>query len=67
MAKSVVIIPSKITRGEELIVIPRSLYEKLSYWEKELKEVLAKVERGRKAYKKGKTFVVKSPRELLKK
>lgn len=67
MAKNIVTIPRKITRGEELVVIPRSLYEKFSQWEKELKEVLAKVERGKKALREGKTYVVKSPRDLLSK
>lgn len=67
MAKNIVTIPRKITRGEELVVIPRSLYEKFSQWEKELKEALAKVERGKKALREGKTYVVKSPRDLLSK
>lgn len=67
MAKNIVTIPQKITKGEELVVIPRSLYEKLSQWEKELKEVLVKIERGRKALREGKTYVVKSPRDLISK
>lgn len=67
MTKNTITIPKKITKGEELVVIPRSLYEKFSRWDKELKEVLAKVKRGKKAYKKGKTYVVKSPQELLSK
>jgi len=67
MAKNIVTIPSKITKGEELVVIPRSLYEEFSRWKEEIKEVLKKVERGKKAYKEGKTYVVKSPRELLSK
>jgi hypothetical protein len=67
MAKEIVTIPSRITKGEELVIIPRSLYEKFFRWEKELKEVLEKVERGKRAYREGKTYIVKSPRELLKK
>jgi len=67
MGKNIVTIPQKLTKGEELIVIPRSVYEKFSHWEKELEEVLAKVERGKKALKERKTYVVKSPRELLSK
>jgi len=35
MAKNIVTIPSKITKGEELVVIPRSLYEKF-YQKKQL-------------------------------
>ena len=35
MAKNITTISSKITKGEELVVIPRSLYEKFSRWEKE--------------------------------
>jgi uncharacterized protein (DUF1697 family) len=37
MAKEIVTIPSRITKGEELIVIPRSLYEKFSRFEKKTK------------------------------
>jgi hypothetical protein len=65
MAKNIITIPQKMTKGEELVVIPRSLYEKFSQRDKELKEVLAKIERGRKALREGKTYVVKSPRDLL--
>lgn len=67
MTKNTITIPKKIAKGEELIVIPRSLYEKFVRWERELKEVLEKVERGKKAYREGKTYIVESPRELLKK
>jgi hypothetical protein len=37
MAKEVVTIPSRITKGKELVVIPRSLYEKFSRIEKKTK------------------------------
>jgi hypothetical protein len=37
MAKEIVTIPSRITKGEELVVIPRSLYEKFSRFEKKIK------------------------------
>ncbi|MFH1289985.1 MAG: hypothetical protein ABIH92_01105 [Nanoarchaeota archaeon] len=65
MTKNITTISSKVTRGEELVVIPRSLYEKFSRWEKELGDAIAKVQRGRRAYKAGKTYVVSSPKELL--
>lgn len=67
MTKNTITIPKKITKGEELVVIPRSLYEKFFHREKEIKEVLNKVKRGRKAYKEGKTYIVDSPRKLLSK
>ena len=67
MRENIVKIPSRFTKGEDLVIIPRSLYEKFSYWDKELKEVLLKVKRGRKALKEGKTYVVDSPRKLLSK
>jgi hypothetical protein len=65
--KNVVTIPQQVTKGEELVVIPRSLYEKFSWIEGEIEDVLGKVRRGRKALKDGKTHIVDSPRELLKK
>ena len=60
-------IPSRITKGEELVVIPRSLYEKFSWVEDEVNDALRKVERGRRAFREGETHVADSPKDLLKK
>jgi hypothetical protein len=67
MTNNIATIPSKITKGEELVVIPRSLYEKFLVWQEEVKDALAKVKRGRKNYQEGKTYVADSPRDLLSK
>jgi len=63
---SVTTIPRKITKGEELVVIPRSLYNKFSWLEAETEDALRKVRRGKKALRENKTHVLNSPRELLK-
>lgn len=65
MNQAIATIPSKISGGEELVVIPRSLYRKLSARQEELRDALAKVQRGRQAFQQGKTYTVDSPRELL--
>jgi hypothetical protein len=64
MAKEIVTIPSKITKGEELVVIPRSLYEKIKR-EREEKIVDRIIELGEKELKEGKTIVAKSSKEAL--
>jgi len=65
MAKEIVTIPSRITKGEELVVIPRSLYEKIKR-EREEKIVDRIIELGEKELKEGKTIVAKSSKEALK-
>ncbi len=62
---SIATISPKVTRGEELIVIPRSLYEKFLGLREEYEHALAKVKRGRKALREGKTYIASSPRNLL--
>lgn len=62
---SIATISPKVTRGEELIVIPRSLYEKFIGLWGEYENALAKVKRGRKALREGRTYIVSSPRNLL--
>ena len=50
MNEAIITIPSKITKGEELIAIPRSLYKKFSRWQREEKivdEVIASGERAK--------------------
>lgn len=45
-----IIIPKKITKGEELVVIPRKIYEKLLFkieLDRDLKKALEDVKKGR--------------------
>jgi hypothetical protein len=65
MAKEIVTIPSRITKGEELVIIPRSLYERIKR-EREEKIVDRIIELGEKELKEGKTIVAKSSKEALK-
>lgn len=62
-----VIIPKKLTQGEELVVIPRKEYEEFSYWKetasqfKEFTPTLAQKKDLRRAhadYQKGKYLTV---------
>jgi len=71
MAKNVVTIPQKITKGEELVVIPRSLYEAFSRWEKQRKKKEKVIDEiialGEKELKEGKTIIARSSKEASKK
>ncbi|MBU2578688.1 hypothetical protein KKA09_01035 [Patescibacteria group bacterium] len=62
---SIVAIPKKITKGEELIVIPKKELEKFWQWKAEVEDALFKIRKGRKELKEGKTYKVNSPKELL--
>jgi len=53
-------IPKKITRGDELIVIRRQEYEQLQKHLAEVKDALVKIRKGEKELKEGKTRVIKS-------
>jgi len=66
MAKDIITIPSRITKGEELVVIPRSLYEKFSRREAEEKIIDEIISLGEKELKEGKTIIAKSSKEALK-
>ena len=57
-------IPKKLSRGDDLVVVRRKVFEAFQKWQKEMDEVLAKVRRGRKEYKTGKTIVASSPRSF---
>jgi len=57
-------IPKKLSRGDDLVVVRRKAFEAFRKWQKEMDEVLAKVRRGRKEYKTGKTIVASSPRSF---
>lgn len=60
----VLTIPRRLTHGEELIVVRRREYEQLQRHLLEIKDVLAKIRRGEKELKEGKTRVVSSLAEL---
>lgn len=55
-------IPKKISRGDDLIVVRRKDFEAFKKWQEETRDAFAKVERGRKEYKQGKTVTASSPR-----
>jgi len=57
-------IPKKVTQGEELIVVRREEYENLLQHLAEVKDALAKIQKGNEELKAGKTRVVDSLAEL---
>lgn len=57
-------IPKKITRGDELIVIRRQEYEQLQKHLAEVKDALVKIRKGEKELKEGKTRMIKSLSDL---
>lgn len=59
-------ISKKITHGDELIVISRREFQKLQERLVEVKDALAKIRRGEKELRLGKTKVVRSLSELKK-
>ncbi len=66
MIKDIVTIPPRITKGEELVIIPRSLYEKIIKKDLE-EEIIDKIiASGEKEIKEGKTIIAKSSKEALK-
>lgn len=66
MAENIITIPSRITKGEDLVVIPRSLYEKII--KKELEEEIIDeiISSGERELKERKTIIAKSSKEALK-
>jgi hypothetical protein len=61
---SKVTIPKCITSGEDLIVIRRQEYEDMLRHLAEIKDAFAKIRKGEKELREGKTRVVKSLNEL---
>ena len=57
-------IPKRMTHGEELLVVRRWEYEQLQKHLAEVRDALAKIRRGEKELKEGKTRVIKSLSEL---
>lgn len=54
------IIPKRITHGEELMIIRRKDYERFQKHLVEVKDAMAKIRKGEKELKEGKTRVIKS-------
>ena len=59
-------IPEELVKEGKLVIIPQKEYKAFLDWQKETKEVLAKIVRGERDFRSGRTRVVSSPRELLK-
>ena len=57
-------IPKRLTRGEELVVLPRQEYERLQKHLSEVQDVLKKIRRGEREFRLGKTRVIQSLAEL---
>lgn len=57
---SKITIPKRITEGEELIVIRRQEYEQLLKHLTEVKDAFAKIRKGEKELREGRTRVIKS-------
>lgn len=68
-------IPKKITKGEELIIIPRREYEEFSRWQKLMKPFKKTftptkaqkkdIEKARQDYKKGNYFTINELKQKL--
>jgi len=67
-------IPKKISKGEELIIIPRKDYEEFSRWQKVMKSFKIFVptknqkrdlKRARQEYKKGNYFTINELKQKL--
>ncbi|HEY4475425.1 MAG TPA: hypothetical protein VJB92_01750 [Candidatus Paceibacterota bacterium] len=55
-------IPKKLIRGDDLVVVRRKDFEAFERWQNEIRDALAKVKRGKREYKQGKTVSVFSSR-----
>ena len=58
--KAMVNIPSGLSHGEDLVVIRKADYEALQQRIEEFKDALAKIKRGEKDFKNGKTKIINS-------
>ena len=61
---SKITIPKRITAGEELIVIRRQEYEQLLKYLADVKDALAKIKKGERELKEGKTRIIRSLADL---
>lgn len=64
MDSQIATIPKKVSGGEELVVVKKSVFESFQKWQEEVNDALAKVRRGREEYRKRKTAVVSSPKQF---
>ena len=61
---SKITIPKRITAGEEFIVIRRQEQEQLLKYLAEVKDALAKIKKGERELKEGKTRIIRSLADL---
>ncbi|EFK96735.1 hypothetical protein LDC_1231 [sediment metagenome] len=57
LKEKTIIIPKQLTHGEELIVITRNEYEQLKKHFLELSDAIAKIQKGEKELRTGKTKI----------
>lgn len=57
-------IPKKVRGGDDLVVIRRDDFKAFQKWKAEVDNALAKAERGRAEYRRGKAVRVSSPRKF---
>ena len=62
MDTPIITIPSKLSNGEDLVVVRRRDFDIFQSWRQEVKDALAKIGRGRKEYQAKKTITALSPR-----
>lgn len=66
MITKVGVISKKLTLGEELVVLTKKEFDRLRKRMTELSDVLAKISRGEKELRSGKTKIVSSLSQLTK-
>lgn len=64
MASQIATISKKVSGGEDLVVVKKSVFELFQKWQEEVNDALVKVRRGREEYRKRKTAVVSSPKQF---
>lgn len=60
------IIPKRITHGEELVLLRKDEYERLIHHKEEIAYALRVIAEGEKAYREGRTIKAASLKEALK-
>ena len=63
--QSALTIPRRITHGEELVVLPKSEYERIIRCNQEVAHALRVIAEGERAYRDGKTIKASSLKEAL--
>ncbi|MBI2612532.1 hypothetical protein HYW59_01815 [Candidatus Kaiserbacteria bacterium] len=64
MVSVIATIPKKVSGGDDLVVIRREDFEAFQKWQVEVDDALAKIERGRTEYRRGKAVRASSPRKF---